>query len=94
MASVIRSLRALPIARLARPAAPAAPRAFSTSIARLAGQGPPQLLGEGAKAGTIPTELVFRWECGLVVLVHVEMGHGAQEWAEAEDANRGERQKV
>jgi hypothetical protein len=60
MASVIRSLRALPVARLARPsvqAAPAVARAgFSTSIARLAGQGPPQLLGEGAKAGTIPTE--------------------------------------
>ena len=58
MASVIRSLRALPVARLARPAAQtvAPVRAFGTSVARLAGQGPPQLLGEGAKAGTIPTE--------------------------------------
>ena len=61
MASLFRSVRALPLTRLAAAARPvqtpaAGVRAFSTSFARLAGQGPPQLLGEGAKAGTIPTE--------------------------------------
>lgn len=59
MATVLRSLRALPLARLAaapRPAAFAPVKAFSTSVARSAGAGPPQLLGPGAKAGTIPSE--------------------------------------
>lgn len=59
MATVLRSLRSLPLARVAvapRQAAFAPVKAFSTSLSRSAGAGPPQLLGEGAKAGTIPTE--------------------------------------
>lgn len=59
MASLFRSLRALPITKTAlRPQqikfTPI--KAFSTSIIRSAGAGPPQLLGPGAKAGEIPTE--------------------------------------
>lgn len=59
MASVFRSLRALPLAKaVARPQAvkPLQFRSFTLSAIRSAGAGPPQLLGPGAKQGKVPTE--------------------------------------
>ncbi|GFZ46766.1 Cytochrome c oxidase polypeptide IV [Saitozyma sp. JCM 24511] len=58
MATVLRSLRSLPLARFVRqaPKAQVQVRAFSLSAIRSAGHGPPQLLGPGAKAGTVPTD--------------------------------------
>ncbi|KAK6909691.1 cytochrome c oxidase subunit 5b [Kwoniella mangroviensis CBS 10435] len=56
MASVLRSFKAISPA-LRRPIVAQQPlRAFSVSVNRSAGHGPPQLLGPGAKAGEVPTD--------------------------------------
>ncbi|KAK4689299.1 cytochrome c oxidase subunit 5b, partial [Tremellales sp. Uapishka_1] len=55
MASVLRTLRSLPLAR-AQWAPATAARTFSISAIRTAGHGPPQLLGDGPKAGEVSTD--------------------------------------
>jgi hypothetical protein len=57
MASILRSFTraAAPLAR-PTPAKSLQARAFGFSAIRKAGGGPPQLFGEGAKSGEVPTE--------------------------------------
>ena len=59
MASILRSFtRATAPLRSSFPSAnaPVQARAFGFSAIRKAGGGPPQLFGEGAKSGEVPTE--------------------------------------